>query len=97
MASVQIKTGYQGKTGQEIYEAALKAIPNAGLQVWKKRELAQLVLGVGQHEGEEVRCNIVVSMVDGSVTISAEGDNLGEEGLNQVAARLTEELDKILI
>ncbi len=96
MASVQVKTKYEGKSDSVIYEAALKAIPNAGLTVWKKRELARLVLGTGRVEGQEVRCNIVVSMVDGSVTVSAEADDLGEDKLAQTANRLVAELDKLL-
>jgi len=96
MASVQLKHHYENKSDQEVYEAALQAIPNAGLNVWKKRELARLVLAVGEQDGQEVRCNIVVSMADGSVTISAESDDLGEDILNQVAQKLAVELDKLL-
>jgi len=96
MASVQLKHHYENKSDQEVYEAALQAIPNAGLNVWKKRELARLVLAVGEQDGQEVRCNIVVSMADGSVTISAESDDLGEDILNQVAQKLVVELDKLL-
>ncbi len=96
MASVQIKRSYEGKSDNEVYEAALKAIPNAGLNVWKKRELARLVLATGTVDGQEVRCNIVVSMVDGSVTISAEADDLGEDKLNVTADKLGGELDKLL-
>ena len=96
MASVQNKKKYEGKSDSEVYEAALQAIPNAGLKVWKKRELARLVLGQGTVDGQEVRCNIVVSMVDGSVTISAESDDLSEDTLQQVAEKLGTELDKLL-
>jgi hypothetical protein len=96
MASVQLKKAYEGKSDNEVYEAALKAIPNAGLTVWKKRELARLVLGTGNVDGQEVRCNIVVSMLDGSVTVSAEADDLPEEKLTQTAEKLLAELDKLL-
>jgi hypothetical protein len=96
MASVQIKKSYENKSDKEVYEAALLAIPNAGLSVWKKRELARLVLGTGNIDGQEIRCNIVVSMVDGSVTISAEADNLGEDALKQIADNLGSELDKLM-
>ncbi len=96
MASVQVKKKYEGKSDSEVYEAALNAIPNAGMSVWKKRELARLVLGMGKIDGQEVRCNIVVSMVDGSVTVSAEGDDLGEDKLTEAANKLFAELDKLL-
>ena len=96
MASVQLKQLFEGKSDMEVYEAALQAIPNAGMQVWKKRELARLVMGMGSHEGQEVRCNVVVSMVDGSVTVSMEADDLEEARLTPLAERLMAELVKLL-
>jgi hypothetical protein len=36
MASIQVSKKYEGKQNKEIYAAAIAAIPNAGLQVWKK-------------------------------------------------------------
>jgi hypothetical protein len=51
---------------------------------------------MGKIDGQEVRCNIVVSMVDGSVTVSAEGDDLGEDKLTDAANKLFAELDKLL-
>jgi ribosome-associated translation inhibitor RaiA len=97
MTSVQQNKTYEGKTDTEIYEAAIQAIPNAGLKVWKKRELARLVLGNGEVDGHEVRCNIVVSMVDGSVTISAEADDLSQDALQKVVDKLANELDKLVM
>jgi hypothetical protein len=97
MSSVQIKKSYEGKSDVEIYEAVLKAIPNAGLTVWKKRELARLALGVCQQDGQEVRCNVVVSMFDGSVTTTAEADDLPDSKLTPIAERIFSELDKLLV
>lgn len=96
MASVQLKKEYTGIFDTDVYDAALKAIPNAGYEVWKTRELAKLVMGKAQVDGVEVRCNIVVSMVDSSATITAESDDIPEEGLEPVAEKLGEELDKLL-
>ena len=97
MTSVQQNKTYEGKSDTEIYEAALQAIPNAGLKVWKRRDLARLVLGNGEVDGQEVRCNIVVSMVDGSVTISAEADDLSDDALQKVLEKLASELDKLVM
>ncbi len=96
MATVQIKNSFAGKGDSEVYTAALQAIPNAGLNVWKKRELARLVMGTGKVDDNEVRCNIAVSMVDGSVTVSVEGDDLDEAATQQVADNLMGELSKLL-
>ena len=96
MASVQLKKSYEGKSDGEVYEAAKKAIANAGFSVWKTRELARLVLGTGTYEGKEVRLNVVVSMIDGSATASAESDDLNEKALTPIPEKIHEELGKLL-
>ncbi len=96
MASVQVKKAYEGKSNGEVYEAAKKAITNAGFSVWKTRDLALLVLGTGMYEGHEVRLNVVVSMVDGSATVSAESDDLDEKALAVIPEKIHEELAKLL-
>jgi len=96
MASTQVKKLYKGKSDGEVYEAAKKAIVNAGFTVWKTRELARLVLGTGMYEGKEVRLNVVVSMIDGSATASAESDELDEKALASIPEKLHEELAKLL-
>jgi hypothetical protein len=93
MASAQEKFIFNEKNDSAIYEAAIKAVPLAGLQVWKKRELAQLVLAQGNVEGAEVRCNIAVSMVDGSTTISAESEDLSEEKLGAIINEIKAKMD----
>lgn len=93
---MQNKKSYVNKSVSEIYDAAIAAIPNAGFKVWKRRDIARLVMGVGSQNGQEVRCNIMVSMADGSATISVEADNLDESELKSAADKLTAELDKLL-
>ena len=96
MASVQIQKKYEGKSDGEVYEAAKQAIINAGFSVWKTRELARLVLGTGAFEGKEVRLNVVVSMIDGSATASAESDDLDEKALTPIPEKIHQELAKLL-
>ena len=96
MASVQIQKKYEGKSDGEVYEAAKQAIINAGFSVWKTRELARLVLGTGTFEGKEVRLNVVVSMIDGSATASAESDDLDEKALTPIPEKIHQELAKLL-
>lgn len=97
MATVQIKKTYGDKSDGEIYEAAIQAIANAGYTVWKKRELARLVLGTGKQDGQEVRMNVVVNMVDNSATISAESDDLDKKALESVAEKIHLEMEKLLL
>jgi hypothetical protein len=92
MASIQNKIQFNNKSEKEIYEGAILAVPQAGLKVWKTRELARLVLAHGEVDGQEVRCNIVVSMVDKSTTITAESDDLDEKTLNTILVRLEDAL-----
>jgi len=96
MASIQEKFQFSEKTDKEIFEAAILAVPQAGLKVWKTRELARLVLAQGEYNGEQVRCNIVVSMVDKSTTITAESDGLDEKALAPILNRLQKELKALL-
>ena len=96
MASIQGKIQFSGKTDKEIYEAAIQAVPQAGLEVWKKREIARLIIAHGEYNGEQVRCNIVTSMVDGNTTITAESNGLDEKALTLILGRLQVELKTLL-
>jgi hypothetical protein len=96
MASVQLKNSYGDKSDSEVFGAAKQAIVNAGYEVWKTRDLAKLVLGTGTEDGQEVRLNVVVSMVDASATISAESDDLDEAVLKKVTEKVHAELLKLL-
>lgn len=96
MATVQIKKTYGDKSDSEVFEAAKRAIVNAGYEVWKTRDLAKLVLATGRENGQEIRLNVVVSMMDASATLSAESDDLEEKALSQVTEKVHQELVKLL-
>ncbi len=96
MASIQRNIQFSGKTDKEIYNAAIQAVPQAGLEIWKTREIARLVLAHGEYKGEQVRCNIVTSMMDRSTTITAESDRLDEKALSFILSRLQKELKALL-
>jgi hypothetical protein len=92
MASAEIKIQFENRSDREIYEGAILAVPQAGLKIWKTREIARLVLARGEVNGQEVQCNIMVSMVDKSVTLSAGSDDLDEDALKTVLVHLEETL-----
>jgi hypothetical protein len=75
---------------------AIQAVQQAGLEVWKKLDLTRLVLAHGEYKGEQVRCTIVTSMVDGSTTITAESDGLDEKALTLILSRLHVEQKALL-
>lgn len=62
MAKIQETRNMSGKPAGEIYEAILKATPTAGFEVWKRRDIAWLVM-VRRSEGD----------INGSVSVSPGG------------------------
>jgi hypothetical protein len=92
MATVETEIQFIDKSDKEIFQGAILAVPPAGLKVWKTREIARLVLAQGEINGREVSCNIMVSMVDSSVTLSASSDDLDEDSLKTVLIRLENSL-----
>lgn len=96
MASVQIKKTYAEKSDAAVFDAAKKAITNAGFKVWKTRDLAKLVLGTGEADGSELRLNVMVSMLDASVTISVESDTPDETVLAGAVEKIHQEMQKLL-
>lgn len=96
MASTQEKITFEGKIDKEVFDAAIKAVPMSGLKVWKTREIARLVLAEGTIDEIPIRCNIAVSMVDGSTTITAEAKGLSEGKLLAVIHKIKASLQEVL-
>jgi len=94
--SVNIKKQYPGKEDTELYEAAIRALPNAGYNIWKTRPILTLVSGRGICKGKEVYCEILVDMHGTKVSITARAQDLGEEDLREVAVSVGSELDKLV-
>jgi hypothetical protein len=96
MASIEEKIQFSGKSDQLVYEAAVSAVPQVGLEIWKTREIARLIMAKGIYNEKKVRCNIVISMVDSSTTITVESDDLGENAMAHVLVSLKDALIKQL-
>ena len=96
MASIQGKVQFSVKTDKEIYKAAIQAVPQAGLVVWKTREFTRVILAHGEYKGEQVRCNIITSIVDGSTTITAKSDGFYEKAFTLILSRPQKELKALL-
>jgi len=79
-----------------IYEAALQALPKADFQVWKTRELAGLIMSKGTCQGQEVRCNIMISMTGGEVTVIIESEDMDQATLAPIAEKIINELAQML-
>jgi hypothetical protein len=57
MAKIQVTKNFPGKSSQDVYQAVLKGVPNAGFVVWKRRDIAWLVM---------VKCG---DTIDGNVSV----------------------------
>ncbi len=95
MAKIQETRTYAGKSAGDVYQAALKAVPLAGLQIWKRRDIAWLAM---------VRCGSGNEAVDGSVsarpgaqvTVSLSTAGAGEADLRARAERIFAEISRIV-
>lgn len=95
-SAVTIKREYPGKDDAELYKAALRALPNAGYEIWKTRELLTLMSGKGLYKGKQIFCEILVDMHGTKVSITARAQSLEEDDLLIVAESVGVELDKIV-
>ena len=91
--AVSIKREYPGKKDTELYQAALLALPNAGYEIWKKRDLLTFVSGKGLYKGKEVYCEILVDIHGGKAKITARAQSLEEKDLSEMAESIGKELD----
>ena len=53
-------------------------------------------MGTGTEDGQEVRLNVVVSLLNNSAIISAESDKLDESVLSRVVEKVNAEMEKLL-
>ncbi|HZW03808.1 MAG TPA: hypothetical protein VFF68_07770 [Anaerolineaceae bacterium] len=84
MAKIQETKSLPGKQAGEVYQAILQAVPKAGLEVWKRRDIAWLVMVRGGNGSAAVDGN--VSARPGSqVTVALNAAGLSEEALRAQA------------
>ena len=89
MAKVEIKRPYPGKGTGECYEACLRMAAKAGYQVFKKREIASLVICNGTLDGRPVSLSAMVPFGSPTaVMLSLSSEAAGEDVLDAEAERL---------
>ena len=59
MGKIQETQNFTGKSASDLYQAILKGVPQAGLQIWKRRDIAWLVM---------VRAGTGDNAIDGNVS-----------------------------
>ena len=59
MSSIQKTYPIQGKSPVDCYAAALTAYPQAGFEIWKKRELAYMLLAKCKGKSGQIDSNLI--------------------------------------
>ena len=95
MASIQETRTYAGKSASEVYQAMLKAAPQAGLQIWKRRDIGWLIM-VRSSVGKAAIDGNVSARPGGQATVSLSSSALSEAELQAHAERVFSEMSKIL-
>lgn len=93
MGKIQDTQNYAGKLVNDVYQALLKAAPQAGLQVWKRRDIAWLFMVRSGSGNQAIDGN--VSARPGSVaTVSLSSPGLSDADLHAVANTIFNEIRK---
>ncbi|MEN4040870.1 MAG: hypothetical protein ROW52_01285 [Anaerolineaceae bacterium] len=72
MAQIQQKRKAPGKPAAEVYQSVIQAAPKAGLQVWKRRDIAWLAMVRSGASSDAVNGNVSVKP-GAEVTIALTG------------------------
>jgi hypothetical protein len=95
MAKIQESKKLPGKSADDVYQAVLQAAPLAGLEVWKRRDIAWLAMI--KHEAAGAGIDGSVSVRPGAdLTISLSSDDLAETDLRSRAETIFGEVVRIL-
>jgi hypothetical protein len=79
MAKLEIKREFPGVDSGECYQASLRMVEKAGYQIFKKREIASLVMGEGKFEGNNISLNVVIPFgfpISVVITLFSETDDV---------------------
>ena len=87
MANITENVMMMGKSTSEIFEAAKVALPKAGFEVWKLRDIAWMVLGKGKINEIPADGN-VMAMPGGLVNVSVGAEGVSEAELRAAAQKI---------
>jgi hypothetical protein len=94
MAAIQTTHTFPGKTPGDVYQAILQAAPIAGLQVWKRRDIAWLAMV--RSEGDAPVEGNISTRPGGQVIAALSAAGADEAALQARAGRLFAEMARIL-
>jgi hypothetical protein len=95
MVKIQKTHNYAGNSAGDVYQAILKAVPLAGLEIWKRRDIAWLVM-VRSGSGSEAIDGNVSARPGTQVTVSLNSAGLKEADLLSLSEIVFSEIGKIV-
>ena len=97
MTTIEIKHTIQNKTPTDCFNAACLAYPRLGFTIWKKREIAWLVLAKKKVEAMEIDSNLSARPGNPtSINISVSSEKLAQDEINDIGNQILTELIKFL-
>jgi hypothetical protein len=82
MSSVQKTYPIPGKSTADCYEAALEAYPKAGFEIWKKRELAYMLMAKCSGKDGQIDSNLMARFGSPTqIVLIVSAENLPEADL----------------
>jgi hypothetical protein len=87
MANIVENVMLAGKSTSDVFEAAKVALPKAGFEVWKLREIAWMVLGKGKINEIPADGN-AMAMPGGLVNVSVGAEGVSEADLRAAAQKI---------
>jgi hypothetical protein len=95
MGKIQDNQTFTGKSPGDVYQAILKAAPQAGLQIWKRRDIAWLVMVRGGKGDQAIDGNISARPV-AQATVSLSSENVDDAALHALAQNIFSAITRIL-
>jgi len=95
MANITETIVISGKSTGDIFEAAKVALPKAGFQVWKLRDIAWMVLAKGTINNVEADGN-VMARPGGTVAVSVGAEGVSDADLHTAAQKIIAALKETL-
>jgi hypothetical protein len=95
MANITENVMMPGKSTSDVFEAAKKALPKAGFEVWKLRDIAWMVLAKGKINDIPADGN-VMAFPGGMVNVSVGAEGVSDADLHAAAKNIIAALKEIL-
>ncbi|HTX79057.1 MAG TPA: hypothetical protein VMC62_05290 [Longilinea sp.] len=97
MATVELDKAFEGKPPGNLYDAALKALPKMGFNIWRKFPLGNVLMSKQMVGGKQVDCSFIAHLGSPlTVSITVKSDGLGETELRPWAEKVMAALEESL-